>query len=130
MKKLPLILSILISVVVIGGAIVFAQNRGGDQPQTANNVSTEGEKQVVELQVKGGYMPKLTTAKGGIPTILRMKTDGTFDCSAGVTIPSIGYRKTLPQTGVTEVEIPAQKAGTTLEGVCLMGMYYFSISFT
>jgi hypothetical protein len=59
-----------------------------------------------------------------------MKTNGTFDCSSGVTIPSLGIRQTLPSTGETDVEIPAQKSGTSLEGVCVMGMYHFTINFS
>lgn len=128
----PTAIAILIGAIFIGGAIWYSGKGSTGSPSVADahNVSVEGGKQIVEIGVKGGYTPKASTAKADTPTVLRMKTDGTFDCSSGVTIPTLGYRKVLPQTGTTDIEIPAQKAGTTLEGVCTMGMYHFSVSFS
>ena len=120
MKNLPIILSVLVAALVIGGAVVFSQKPDGSG-QVVQNVSMEGEKQVIEIDAKGGYSPKLTTAKAGVPTVLRLKTNGTYDCSSAVTIPAIGF--------VTEVEVPANVAQGTLEGVCSMGMYSFSVKF-
>ncbi|KND49249.1 MAG: hypothetical protein AB203_02540 [Parcubacteria bacterium C7867-008] len=128
MKNLPMILSVLVAALVIGGAIVFSQKPDGSG-QVVQNVSMEGEKQIIEIDAKGGYSPKLTTAKAGVPTVLRLKTNGTYDCSSAVTIPSIGFRKTLDATGVTEVEVPSNIAQGTLEGLCSMGMYNFSVKF-
>lgn len=128
MKNLPIILSVLVAALVIGGAVVFSQKPDGSG-QVVQNVSMEGEKQVIEIGAKGGYSPKLTTAKAGVPTVLRLKTNGTYDCSSAVTIPAIGFRKNLEATGVTEVEVPANVAQGTLEGVCSMGMYSFSVKF-
>lgn len=128
MKNLPMILSVLVGVLVIGGAVVFSQKPEGSG-QVVQNVSMEGEKQIIEIDAKGGYSPKLTAAKAGVPTVLRLKTNGTYDCSSAVTIPSIGFRKNLEAAGVTEVEIPANVAQGTLEGVCSMGMYSFSVKF-
>jgi plastocyanin domain-containing protein len=128
MKNLPIILSVLVAALVIGGAVVFSQKPDGSG-QVVQNVSMEGEKQVIEIDAKGGYSPKLTTAKAGVPTVLRLKTNGTYDCSSAVTIPAIGFRKNLEATGVTEVEVPANVAQGTLEGVCSMGMYSFSVKF-
>lgn len=128
MKNLPIALSVLITALVIGGAIVFGQ-KPDSLSQVVQNVSMEGGKQIVEVDVKGGYSPQLTTAKAGVPTVLRLKTSGTYDCSAAVTIPSINFRKNLEATGVTEVEIPAHVAQGTLEGMCVMGMYNFSVRF-
>jgi len=128
MKNLPIILSVLVAALVIGGAVVFSQ-KPDSSGQVVQNVSMEGEKQVIEIDAKGGYSPKLTTAKAGVPTVLRLKTNGTYDCSSAVAIPSIGFRKNLDATGVTEVEVPANAAQGTLEGVCAMGMYSFSVKF-
>ena len=126
----PTIAAIILGAAIIGGAVLFT---GGGSKTAAiapdNNVTVTDGKQIVEIGVKGGYSPKVTTAKADIPTTLRMKTDGTFDCSSGVTIPSLGFRQILPSTGSTDIEVPAQKAGTTLNGVCVMGMYHFAINF-
>ncbi len=128
MKNLPIVLSVLVAALVIGGAIVFGQKSDGSG-QVVQNVSMEGEKQIIEIDAKGGYFPKLTTAKAGVPTVVRLKTSGTYDCSSAVTIPSLGFRKNLDATGITEVEVPIHVAQGTLEGTCTMGMYSFSVRF-
>jgi plastocyanin domain-containing protein len=128
MKNLPLIASVLIATFVIGGAFMLSQKSDGTA-QAIQNVSMEGEKQVIEIDAKGGYSPKVTSAKAGVPTVLRLKTNGTYDCSASVSIPSIGFRKNLEATDVTDVEIPAHIAQGTIEGTCSMGMYNFSVRF-
>ena len=86
-------------------------------------------KQIITINAKGGYSPKLTTAKAVMPTVINMKTQGTFDCSSALTIPSLGISKNLPPTGETLIDVPPQNAGTTLQGHCSMGMYNFAINF-
>ena len=123
-------ISILVAGVLIGGAILFAGSGSGKATApSVDNVSVVGGKQIVEIGVKGGYSPKLSVAKAGIPTTLRMTTNGTFDCSAGVVIPSLSYRQNLPASGATDIEVPPQQPGTTLQGLCIMGMYHFAVQF-
>jgi hypothetical protein len=59
-----------------------------------------------------------------------MKTQGTFDCSNVFTIPKLGIRAQLQPTGEASIDIPAQKAGDSVYGVCGMGMYSLVIKFT
>lgn len=94
-----------------------------------SNVTTVDEKQVIVLTAKGGYSPKVTTAKADTPTVIKMVTKGTFDCSSSLSIPKLGYQTNLSPTGETSIDVPAQPKGTMLEGVCSMGMYTFSIKF-
>lgn len=94
-----------------------------------SNVSVVDGKQIIAITAKGGYSPKTTTAKADMPTAIVVKTQGTFDCSSALTIPSIGFQKNLPPTGDTMIDIPTQKKGATIQGVCSMGMYNFSIKF-
>lgn len=124
-------LSIIGASVLIAGAIALSGTNSNTSPNTApiDNVSLSEGKQIVEIGVKGGYSPRLSVAKADISTILRMKTEATFDCSSALTIPSINYQKNLPPSGITEIELPPQKAGTTLQGMCSMGMYNFEIAF-
>jgi len=68
-------------------------------------------------------------AKAGIPTMLRINTNGTFDCSASVVIPKLSYQKFLQPSGTEDIEITAEKAQGTLQGLCSMGMYNFQIKF-
>ena len=122
--------SVILALIFIGGAIIFARN--GAKTDTAvsqNNVSVADGKQIIEIDAKGGYSPSVTIAKANIPTVIKVKTQGTFDCSSALVIQSIGYRANLPPSGETLIEVPPQEAGSTLRGMCAMGMYNFSIKF-
>ena len=122
--------SIILALIFIGGAIIFARN--GAKTDTAvsqNNVSVADGKQIIEIDAKGGYSPSVTIAKANIPTVIKVKTQGTFDCSSALVIQSIGYRANLPPSGETLIEVPPQEAGSTLRGMCAMGMYNFSVKF-
>ena len=126
--------SIFVSIIIVGilisGAIIFSRSSSSSsEVVSVNNVSIVNGKQVVEIGVRGGYTPQISGAKADMPTVLRMKTNGTFDCSSGVVIPSLSLRKILSSSGETDISVPPQKAGTTLQGLCLMGMYRFQVQF-
>lgn len=94
---------------------------------TKSNVSIVDGQQIIEIKAKGGYTPRVSTAKAGIPTVLKFDTQGTFDCSSAVTIPSMNISKNLPPSGVTEISLGELKEGV-LNGTCGMGMYPFQIN--
>ena len=124
-----IIISIIVVAVLIGGVFVLTRSVGGTrQVANANNVSVVDGKQIIEINAKGGYQPRKSIAKAGIPTIIRFNTNGTFDCSSSVRIPSMGISKSLPQTGSTDIDVGTQKI-TTLQGTCGMGMYPFEVEF-
>ena len=123
------IISILIGVGLIVGVIFLTGNSTDSNGIAGNNVNIINGKQIIEIRAKGGYSPKVTNAQAGIPTIIKMDTQSTFDCSSAVVIPSLGYRNFLPPSGETLIDVPPQKAGTKLQGLCSMGMYNFSINF-
>lgn len=123
-------------IIAIGALIFVFSNRspktttyGEQAAENSANVYTENGKQVVEIAAKGGYAPHSSIAKAATPTIIRVKTSSTFDCSSSLRIPTINYFKNLPPTGTTDIEIPNQQAGTTLKALCSMGMYTFSVQF-
>lgn len=123
------IITILITLGLVGGGF-FLLKGGGDTKDvapTANSSIVDG-KQIVTINVKGGYNPKVSSAKAGMPTIVRFVTNNTFDCSSAMRIPSLNISKALPPTGSTDIEIGTSTAGT-LQGVCSMGMYKFEIIF-
>lgn len=93
-----------------------------------NSVMKDGI-QYVTITASGGYSPRQSGAKAGVPTKLVVKTNGTYDCSASLAINSLNYRKMLPSTGETVIDAGTPKAGDTLRGVCGMGMYSFVINF-
>ena len=102
--------SIIITLtLVIGISIVFL----GDS-KSSNNAGTDGSVQNVEIKdgvqyitinAKGGYSPKVSTAKADIPTKLIIKTDGTYDCSASLVIRSVDFQKILAQTGEEVIDL-------------------------
>ena len=127
---------IIVCLIFAGGLIYFASNSGQVPASSKNSGDTKvvavqivDGKQIIEVTARGGYNPRDIVAKANIPTILRMKTSGTFDCSAAFVIPSLNIQKMLPQTGVTDFEIPVQKAGANITGTCGMGMYRLNINF-
>lgn len=122
-------LSIIVTALLIGGAILFTQNNSSAaNTPSANNVTIVNGKQIIEIQAKGGYIPRTSTAKAGIPTILRFHTSGTFDCSSYIRIPSMGVSQSLPSTGTVDISVTNPKAGALI-GMCGMGMYPFQITF-
>lgn len=129
MKNLPIIASVLGALLIIGGAVAFSMTPSEPDEQVVENVRMEGDTQIVEIDVKGGYSPMVSTAQAGIPTVLRLKTNGTYDCSAAVRIQDLGIRQNLEATGVADIEIAAESAQGTVQGTCIMGMYNFSIKF-
>jgi uncharacterized protein len=117
-------------IIVVGISVLSGMVGGGSgEESSANNVSLVNGRQIIKIDVKGGYSPRLTVAKAGVPTTLKMETKGTFDCSSALSIPSMNYRTNLPPSGSTDVEIPSQKKGTVLRGMCSMGMYGFEVKF-
>lgn len=95
----------------------------------ADNVSDENGKQIIEIKVDNGYSPKISTAKSGIETEIKFVSNGGYDCSHSVNIPSIGYVGKVPSTGSTIVDLGIQQPGSKIAGVCGMGMYKFNINF-
>ncbi len=128
--------SIIITIaLVVGLGIVFmggSKSKDSDtvSTQSAQNVEIRDGVQYVTIDAKGGYSPKVSVAKAGIPTKLIVKTNGTYDCSASLVIRSLGYQKILAQTGEDTIDIGTPTAGQPLQGVCGMGMYNFLINFT
>lgn len=123
-------ISIIITSLLIGGAIIFSNDSSSksSSPSDANNVSVVDGKQIIEINVRGGYQPRKSIAKANVPTVIRFNTNGTFDCSSSVRIPSLNVSQILPQTGSTDIDIGTQSIGK-LNGSCGMGMYRFDIEF-
>jgi plastocyanin domain-containing protein len=96
--------------------------------QNVQNVSVVDGKQVVEITARGGYTPRKTTAKAGIPTVLRVDTNGSYDCSIALRIPKLNIAKNLEPTATTDIDLGTPKTGK-MNGICGMGMYSFEIDF-
>ena len=137
-KNNTVVVLIAITVIVIGlFGIIYLLNKntynagGSGQSKLEvpiNNVSIKDGKQIVEISAKAGYFPVKSIAKAGLPTILKIKTKGTYDCSTALRIPSLNISKNLPGSGETEIDIGVQEVGQFV-GTCSMGMYSFTIDF-
>lgn len=121
-------LSILVSTIVIAGALVFVGNRNTPTGDTYV-APLNGTRQIVDINARGGYSPRLVQARAGVETLLRITTKDTYDCSVSLVIPKLSYDKFLSPTGTEEIVIPAEKATGTINGLCSMGMYSFKIVF-
>ncbi|MBI5621626.1 hypothetical protein HY933_02045 [Candidatus Falkowbacteria bacterium] len=129
---MKVIIVVVGTVVLMLVAVFLLANRSQqNQPAAAgsSNVSIVNGTQIITISARGGYLPRQTIAQAGLPTILRVNTKGTFDCSSVIYLPQINYQTRLPATGTTDIPLPSQAAGTTLQGLCAMGMYYFTLNF-
>lgn len=136
MKK-NLVLSLAVGVLIIIGAIWWANGIKANSPAaetekvSPDNGQTKliGDRQEIEILARGGYWPRRITARAGVPLVLKIKTDGGFDCSRSLVIPDLSYRKLLDPIGEEEILLSANQARGTLRGLCSMGMYSFLIDF-
>lgn len=127
----PTIISLAVSAVFIGWAlwsVSLKPNVNSDSGVAPTARIVDG-KQFIDITAKGGYSPRVVVAKAGVPTILRVSTRGTFDCSASLIIPKLSYQKFLQPSGTEDIIISAEQAQGTLQGLCSMGMYNFQIKF-
>src|SRR5687768_8689830 len=131
MKKTVLIMITLVLVIVITFVFIsFSKSKNNATTNgTVQNVEIRDGIQYITINAKGGYSPKVSTAKAGVPTKLIVKTNGTYDCSASLVIRSVGFQKVLAQTGEEVVDLGIPKAGQPLQGLCSMGMYNFRVNF-
>lgn len=130
------ILIIITVALVVGIGLIFwtgsksKNNSNTTTVEVVQNAEIKDGVQYITINAKGGYSPKVSTAKAEIPTKLIVKTNGTYDCSSSLVIRSIGFQKILAQTGEEIIDIGSPKAGEALQGVCGMGMYNFLINFS
>ncbi len=119
-----------IGIIFIGGSKSTSKTKPNEVQETAQNTEIKDGIQYITIDAKGGYSPRVSSAKAGIETKLIIKTKGTYDCSSALVIKSLGYQKMLAQTGEEIIDIGIPKAGEPLRGTCSMGMYSFVIEFS
>ena len=129
MNKTVSIIVTLALVIGIGIVFIGGSKNNTETGESAQNVEMRDGIQYITVNAKGGYSPKVSSAKAGIPTKLIVKTDGTYDCSASLVIRSVGFQKILAQTGEEVIDLGTPKAGQPLQGLCGMGMYNFAVNF-
>lgn len=118
-------ISMIVSTVLFF-VIIFLLFFVGDDGTVANS-KIVNSMNYIQMTAKNGFTPNYFSVKSGLPTSLKIITNGTFDCSSIVNIPKLNISKNLPFTGETEISIPSQIVGTRIEGYCSMGMYKFTV---
>ena len=121
---------LLLGVLLVGGFLIFklsGQSPSAAESDSGSNITVEDGMQVVTIKAKDGFTPQTTTVQAGMPTVLRFETNGTFDCTSGIRIPSLSISLSLPSTGTTDVAIGTLSAGDSIHGTCSMGMYKFEV---
>jgi uncharacterized protein len=84
----------------------------------------------VTLRVNNdGYFPVTLKAPADKAFTLSLVTNQTYSCARDFVIPALDYYQLLPDSGTVQVNIPAQKKGSTLFFTCSMGMYTGQIVF-
>jgi plastocyanin domain-containing protein len=129
-KKNVLLISLMlfISVFFVISVFALAANNGDSQTQNPSNVYMENGVQVIELSAKNGYKPRVSVAQAGLESVLRVSTNGTFDCSAVVSLPEIGVRRGLAAYETVDIELGTREK-SVFHGSCGMGMNPFEIHF-
>lgn len=124
-KKLRFLLGFLVLAVTLTFVLISLKSSNAVEGE-AENINGQ---QVINVVAKNGYSPSKIVAKADIPSIIRIQTNNTYDCSAALVIPAINYSKFLPPSGTTDVQLLPQRAGTEILASCSMGMYGFTIEF-
>lgn len=70
-----------------------------------------GNRQRVEIAVKGGYSPNLIHARAGVPLQLVFDRQETGDCTSRVVFPDFGVSRSLAPFSRTTVEFTPDRSG-------------------
>lgn len=131
-QKFLLSVGVLFGAGLIGWALLAPKttSQASDAQAVASDaIHEENGVQVIHITAGGGYSPSRISAQAGKPSRLDIETNNTYDCSSAVRIPALNYTSFLPHTGTTSIDVPAQDKGSTLTGLCSMGMYRFEVTF-
>ena len=117
----------LIGIVIVALFAIFIPSHSSEK--TADNVVIENNTQIITVRAKNGYLPAETTAKAGIPTILRLQTENTYDCSAAISIPQVNINQVLAATEQKDYYIGKREENSIITGSCSSGSGGFTIKF-
>ncbi|MBC7876346.1 MAG: sulfite exporter TauE/SafE family protein [Anaerolineales bacterium] len=107
--------------------LFLSTNESASAVESSESFVSQGE---LVLNVENsGYFPGTLKAPAGKELKLNLITNETYSCARDFVIPALDFYELLPDTGTVQVNIPAQKAGSTLFFTCSMGMYTGQIVF-
>lgn len=137
MTKTNIIIAVITILLVWGivtGVKLYKGNNSSDSSwkgslAASSNVAVVNGKQQITITAGQGYTPRITQAKAGMPTEIKIQGRNAYGCESAVRIPELGYSKNLAATWSDIVKLPEQKVWDIINGTCSMGMYSFQIQF-
>jgi uncharacterized protein len=94
------------------------------QASTAPAAAPAASSNVAIINVENhGYNPNRLLLPANQEIQLHLVTKDVASCSRAFVIPDLVIQELLPDTGEVVVTLPPQKAGTTMQFMCSMGMY-------
>ena len=80
-------------------------------PRKARGAAVHGNRQEVEVTVKGGYSPNLIRARQGVPLRLVFDRQEAGDCTSRVVFPDLGVSRSLAPFARTTVDFTPERSG-------------------
>ncbi|HLP86413.1 MAG TPA: cupredoxin domain-containing protein [Candidatus Paceibacterota bacterium] len=120
---------VALGIFFLGGSNNNNTTGGNMAQEQVQNVEIKDGVQYITVNAKGGYSPRVSNAKAGIPTKLIVRTKDTYDCSLALSVKQANFQKVLSKTGEEVIDLGTPQSGTPIRGVCGMGMYNFVINF-
>lgn len=77
----------------------------------AGSAEVNQGKQVISIDVMGGYSPEVINLKKGIPAVLQFTRHDKSNCLDRVVFSDFGVNKELPINEQVNIDIPTDKAG-------------------
>ncbi|MGF2384600.1 cupredoxin domain-containing protein [Lentilactobacillus otakiensis] len=95
----------------------------GKHEVAAENAEVTDDRQVVDVEVKGGYSPEVIILKKGVPATLNFTRKDSSSCLDRVVFSDFGINQALPQDEKQSVEIDTDKPGE-FQWACGMDMFH------
>ncbi|MBZ3776229.1 cupredoxin domain-containing protein [Lentilactobacillus otakiensis] len=95
----------------------------GKHEVAAENAEVTDDRQVVNVEVKGGYSPEVIILKKGVPATLNFTRKDSSSCLDRVVFSDFGINQALPQDERQAVEIDTNKPGE-FQWACGMDMFH------
>jgi plastocyanin domain-containing protein len=113
------IVSLIVSAAAIGFILWWFFGKRKEEAQTAEQT---GGVQQIEITVDGGYQPRVTQLKAGVPAKLVFNRKDPSACLEEILMPDFGVAQKLPHGQKTTIDIEDPKPGT-YKYTCGMQMF-------
>jgi len=114
--------SVRLSVHVTAWAANLTSSTVSTPALAATSTVADGHQTVSIEATSDGYSPATIHAQPGVPTTLRIHSDGAQGCVRAFTMPDLNLQQILPASGDTNLDLGTLRPGT-LAYACGMGMY-------